>query len=171
MSSEDVPAAHRAGAPGFVRALVVTVSDSRVAATDKSGKLIQERLEAAGHRVVERCLVPDEPDAIRGAVLGAIARPDVDLILVTGGTGVAPRDTTPETVEPLLDKVLAGFGELFRALSWEEIGPAALLSRAVGGTAGQSAVFVMPGSSAAVRLALERLILPEIGHLLGQLRR
>jgi molybdenum cofactor biosynthesis protein B len=171
VSPEDVPAAHRARAPTVVRALILTVSDSRVTATDASGKLIQERLEARGHRVVDRDLVPDEPERIRAAVLAAIARPDVDLVLVTGGTGVAPRDTTPDTVEPLLDKLLAGFGELFRSLSWDEIGPAAMLSRALAGTAGRTAVFVVPGSSAAVRLALDRLILPEIGHVLEQLRR
>ena len=96
---------------------------------------------------------------------------EIDCVLVSGGTGVAPRDRTVETIRPLLDKELPGFGELFRALSFEEVGPASMLSRALAGTAGRTAVFVMPGSTGAVRTALERLILPELAHLIGQLRR
>lgn len=167
----DAPASHRAYAPESVTALVLTVSDSRTPESDTSGELIQERLEAAGHRVAERRIVRDEPEAIRVAVLAAVGRADVDVALVTGGTGVASRDLTVETVEPLLEKVLPGFGELFRALSFEEIGAASMLSRALAGAAGRTAVFVMPGSSGAVRLALDRLVLPELNHLVGQLRR
>ncbi len=165
------PAQHRAYAPASVSCLVLTVSDTRTTDDDASGKLVAERLEAAGHRAVERAIVRDEREAIRAAVLRGIARADVDAVIATGGTGVSPRDCTPEAVEPLLDKVLHGFGELFRALSFQEIGAAALLSRALAGTAQRTAVFVVPGSSAAVRLALERLILPELAHLVGQLRR
>ncbi len=150
---------------------VLSVSDSRSLASDVSGKLIQEKLEQKGHRVSERELVQDEPDAIQREVLRAIARPDVDALIITGGTGVSSRDTTPETVEPLLDRVLTGFGELFRVLSFEEIGAAAMLSRALAGTARGTAVFVTPGSSGAVRLAMDRLILPELAHLVSQLRK
>ena len=171
MSSSDAPASHRSYAPDSVACAVLTVSDSRDLATDSSGKLIAEKLEGAGHRVAERAIVKDEPDAIRGAVLAAIARSDVDAVLVTGGTGAAPRDLTVETVEPLLYKQLPGFGELFRSLSFAEIGAASMLSRALAGTAERTAIFVMPGSSGAVRLALDQLILPELAHLIGQLRR
>ncbi len=104
-------------------------------------------------------------------MLRAIARRDVDVVILTGGTGVSARDVTPETVEPLLEKILHGFGELFRTLSFEQIGPAAMLSRALAGTVRGTAVFVTPGSSAAVQLAMDRLVLPEVGHLVGQLRR
>jgi molybdenum cofactor biosynthesis protein B len=169
--AEGAPGQHRAYAPRSVGCLVLTVSDTRTPDDDTSGKAIAERLEAAGHIVVERRVVRDEPDAIRAAVLHGIALPAVDAVIATGGTGVSPRDSTPEVVEPLLEKVLHGFGELFRALSFAEIGPAAMLSRALAGTAGRTAVFVTPGSSGAVRLALDRLILPELPHLVGQLRR
>ena len=121
--------------------------------------------------MVLRQIVKDEPAEIRQLLTDAIARSEIDAVLVTGGTGVSPRDGTVETIEPLLDKRLDGFGEIFRALSFEEIGAAAMLSRALAGSAGRTAVFVMPGSSNAVRLALERLILPELAHLVGQLRR
>lgn len=171
MSHASAPEQHRSYAPGSVRCSVLTVSDSRTAADDKSGDLIQQLLEAAGHEVAERAIVPDEPAHVAPRVRDAIARPDVDAVLLTGGTGIAPRDSTVEAVEPLLERRLDGFGELFRALSYQEIGAAAMLSRALAGTAERTAVFLMPGSSAAVRLAVERLILPELGHLIGQLRR
>lgn len=171
MSEAGAPAAHRAYAPESVCCLVLTVSDSRTLETDSSGQLIEKQLESAGHRVFERRIVPDEPGEIRAAVLRGIGRPEVDAVLATGGTGVAPRDCTIETVAPLLYKELPGFGELFRSLSFAEIGPASMLSRALAGSADRTAVFALPGSSAAVRLALERLILPELAHLVGQLRR
>jgi molybdenum cofactor biosynthesis protein B len=169
--SASAPEQHRDYAPKSLRCCVLTVSDSRTAADDKSGDLIQQLLEGAGHEVALRAIVPDEPSQVKPRVLDAIARPDVDAVLLTGGTGIAPRDSTVEAVEPLLERRLDGFGELFRALSYQEIGAAAMLSRALGGTVGRTAVFLMPGSSAAVRLALERLILPELPHLIGQLRR
>lgn len=167
----DAPQQHRSYAPDSVACVVLTVSDSRTVEDDTSGGLLSDGLAAAGHKLADRAIVPDEPAEIRAAVQTAIARPDVDAILVSGGTGVAARDSTVETVEPLLQKVLPGFGELFRALSFEEIGPAAMLSRALAGSAGRTAVFVLPGSSGAARLALERLILPELAHMVGQLRR
>jgi molybdenum cofactor biosynthesis protein B len=167
----DAPSSHRAYAPDSLACAVLTISDTRTRADDRSGDLIQERLEAAGHRVVERAIVRDEPAAVRAAVLRGIARREIDAVLATGGTGVAPRDGSVEAVEPLLHKRLDGFGELFRKLSLDDIGAAAQLSRAVAGTAGRTAVFLMPGSSGAVRLALEQLILPELPHVVGQLRR
>ena len=169
--SHDAPEQHRSYAPEHVRCCVLTVSDSRTAEDDRSGDLIQKLLEGGGHAVVERSIVPDEPDQVRPRVLAAIAQPEIDAVLITGGTGIAPRDSTVEAVQPLLDRQLDGFGELFRALSFEEIGAAAMLSRALAGTAARTAVFLMPGSTGAVRLAVERLILPELAHLIGQLRR
>jgi molybdenum cofactor biosynthesis protein B len=169
--AQGAPAEHRAYAPAALACFVLTVSDSRSLADDTAGALIAACLAEAGHSVAERRLVPDETDEIRAAVAGAIERADVDAVLVTGGTGVSPRDCTPEAVAALLDKRLDGFGELFRALSYQEIGAAAMLSRALAGSAGRKAVFVMPGSRAAVELAMKRLVLPELGHLVGQLRR
>ena len=167
MSREESPASeHRAYAPRAVSCAVLTVSDSRTPESDTSGQLIEQQLLAAGHKVTERQVVPDEPDAVRAFLVGAIEHPEVDAAIVTGGSGVAPRDTTPEVVEPLLEKTLPGFGELFRMLSFQEVGPAAFA-----GTAGRTVVFVLPGSRAAVRLAMVRLIVPELAHIVGQLRR
>jgi molybdenum cofactor biosynthesis protein B len=167
----DAPHQHRAYAPKSVGCAVLTVSDSRTVLDDKSGQQIRTLLEEAGHRTVEHAIVPDDREAIRFAVLGALARADVDAVIATGGTGVSPRDVTPDTIEPLLDKHLAGFGELFRALSYQEIGAAAILSRALAGTASGKVVYVMPGSTPAVRLGMEKLVLPELAHVVGQLRR
>jgi molybdenum cofactor biosynthesis protein B len=171
MSSGDAPSEHRAYAPKSVRCVVFTVSDSRTPETDTAGDLIEEGLRSAGHPILERRIVRDEPASVAASVLGAIERSDVDAAILTGGTGISPRDVTPDTVEPLLEKVLPGFGELFRSLSYEEVGAAAFLSRALAGTAAGTVVFVVPGSRAAVRLAMDRLILPELAHLVGQLRR
>jgi len=169
--TEDAPKAHRAYAPDKLRCALLTVSDSRTLENDTSGEVMRTKLEGAGHWIVDRAIVPDEPDRIRRWVLERIVRGEVDAIVVSGGTGIAPRDITVETLEPLLGKLLPGFGELFRMLSFEEIGSAAMLSRAVAGTADRTVVFVLPGSSKAVGLALDRLILPELPHLVGQLRR
>ena len=167
----SAPDQHRHYAPDSLSALVLTVSDSRTPETDTSGQLICRALQAAGHKVAERAIVRDDPDQIRRALLRALARADIDVVIVSGGTGVSPRDSTVETIEPLLQKLLPGFGELFRARSFEEIGPAAFLSRALAGSSGRTAVFVIPGSSGAARTALDTLILPELPHLIGQLRR
>ncbi len=169
--SSDAPSQHRAYAPTSIRCGLLTVSDSRTVADDKSGKLISELLLAAGHATVAHEIVPDEADAIRLAVLRALARSEVDAVIATGGTGVSPRDVTPDALEPLFEKRLAGFGELFRVLSFEEIGAAAVLSRATAGTVAGKVVYVMPGSSGAVRLGMQKLILPELAHVVGQLRR
>jgi molybdenum cofactor biosynthesis protein B len=168
---DDAPGQHRAYAPRAVRCAVLTVSDSRTLADDSSGESIAAALTAAGHEIADRAIVKDDAGAIAAAVRRGIERDDVDAVIVTGGTGVSPRDVTPDAVLPLLDKLLHGFGELFRMLSFQEIGAAAILSRAVAGTAGRTAVYVMPGSRAAVKLGMERLILPELTHLIGQLRR
>lgn len=150
---------------------VVTVSDSRTAEDDTSGRRIRELAEAAGHRVEESLIMPDEVGAVRAAVQGLLSRDDVDVVVLTGGTGFSPRDLTREAVEPLLERAVEGFGELFRALSFQEVGAAAMLSRAFAGVVGGRAVFALPGSPKAVALAMEKLILPETGHLLAQCRR
>jgi len=159
---------HRKGAPARVSTAVVTVSDTRTLETDTGGARVAELLGAAGHPVVAREIVRDEPSAIAGIVSELVARGDVGALILTGGTGVAPRDITPEAVEPLLDRVIPGFGELFRALSYAQIGSAALLSRALAGLASGRVVFVLPGSRGAVELAMEKLVLPELGHLAAE---
>lgn len=161
---------HRTDAPTHVACFVLTCSDSRAHADDVSGRALREGLEAAGHTVVGQTVVPDEPEAIRAAVdrgLEGGAR----AVLITGGTGITRRDQTVEAVRPLLDKEIPGFGELFRMLSFQEIGSAAWLSRALAGTVRGALVFVLPGSPNAVRLALDRLILPELGHAVRELSR
>ena len=160
-----------APAPAAIRIHVVTASDSRTPETNQGGRLVRELSEGAGFRVVGETLLPDERDAI-GQLVSRLCREDAaEVILLTGGTGIAERDATVEALQGLLDKRIDGFGELFRMLSFAEIGPAAMLSRAIGGTIGRTAVFAMPGSPAAVRLAMERLILPELTHVVGELSR
>lgn len=159
---------HRDRAPRSIATAILTVSDTRTATTDEGGALIQHLCEAAGHRVIERRLVPDDQAQIRRAVEELASLPDAQAVLVTGGTGVSPRDRTFEAVVDLLDVRLDGFGELFRALSFQQIGSAAMLSRAVAGLRSGVPVFVMPGSPPAVRLAMEALILPELGHIVAE---
>lgn len=159
---------HRAEAPRSVPAAVVTVSDTRTVEEDSGGALVCSLLEEAGHQVRTRCIVPDDPAAIAGAVQEALADDEVAVVILTGGTGVAPRDVTPETVQPLLERVIPGFGELFRMLSYEEVGSAALLSRALAGIARGRVVVALPGSRGAVRLGMQRLLLPELGHLVAE---
>lgn len=160
--------AHRDAAPRSLGAVVITVSDTRTLDTDTGGALLVELLEGAGHRVADRSLVPDQIGAIRAAVERAVARDDVQVVLLTGGTGIAARDVTPEALAPLLDRTIPGFGELFRSLSYQEIGSAAILSRALAGTARGRVVAALPGSRAAIRLALEKLLLPELPHLAAE---
>lgn len=161
---------HRAAAPAELGYAVLTVSDSRDLGNDRGGDLLVELVQGAGHRVAARRLVRDEPGAIRAAVRDLARRAEVDVVVATGGTGLAPRDVTPEAVEPLYRRRVDGFGELFRQLSFAEIGAAAMLSRASAGVVGDALVFLLPGSPAAVRLAMLRLILPEAGHLLAHVR-
>ena len=162
---------HSRAAPPSLRCVVITVSDSRTEATDVGGQTIVELLTTAGHTVAQRYLIPDEPTRMRGLLDELSARDDVDAILLTGGTGVSRRDQTYETVADCLTKTLPGYGELFRMLSYEQIGPAAMLSRAVGGVMSGKAVLTMPGSPAGVRLAMEKIILPELSHLVGVIQR
>jgi molybdenum cofactor biosynthesis protein B len=150
---------------------VVTVSDTRTLETDQGGGTVVELLRGAGHRVVVREIIPDEPQRMRELLLSLQDREDVEAVLMTGGTGLSARDQTFETVSELLDKPLPGYGELFRMLSYDVIGPAAMLSRATGGLIGRTVVLTMPGSQAAVQLALEEIILPELGHLVREARR
>jgi molybdenum cofactor biosynthesis protein B len=164
--------AHAAAAARPVQCAIVTVSDTRGARDDRSGDAIAARLERAGHAVAGRAWVRDEIAAIRRAVRAALARRSTDAVIVTGGTGVAPRDVTPEAVEPLFDRTLPGFGEQFRALSAAQVGSAAWLSRASAGIARGRLVALLPGSTRAVTLALDELLIPELGHvarLLGRL--
>jgi molybdenum cofactor biosynthesis protein B len=159
---------HRKDAFVEVPVAVITVSDSRTLETDTGGALVAEFLSGAGHPVVSREIVRDEADEIRKALQAAVASDAVRAVIFTGGTGVAPRDVTPDSIEPQLDRVVPGFGELFRMLSYEDIGSAALLSRALAGLLSGRVVFVLPGSRGAVRLAMEKLVLPEIGHLAAE---
>jgi len=149
---------------------VLTISDTRTKADDASGKILIDRLEQDGHSLSAYAIVKDEPDQIE-AQINAWLADEPDVILTTGGTGIARRDTTVEVVRRLLDKELEGFGELFRMLSWEEVGPAAMLSRAVAGLAGETLIFAMPGSKNAVRVAMEKLVAPELPHLIWERKR
>jgi molybdenum cofactor biosynthesis protein B len=161
-------AEHKAHAPASVRCFVLTVSDSRTEATDTSGRAIADLLTAGGHQVSGRAIVKDDPDLVRGTIERQLAVPDVDAIVSTGGTGISSRDATYEAVSAMLQKRLDGFGELFRMLSYQQIGPAAMMSRACAGLAGGRIVICLPGSEAAVRLAMEKLVIPELGHLVEQ---
>lgn len=154
---------------GSFSAAVLTVSDSRTEATDESGKLLQEMIRAAGHTVGAYRLVKNEVETVRATVAELAGQ--VDFIITTGGTGMSPRDLTIEACRPLFTKELEGFGDVFRLLSFQEIGSAAILSRATGGAIGRAVLFCLPGSKAAVRLAAEKLILPEIKHLVSQVRK
>jgi molybdenum cofactor biosynthesis protein B len=161
---------HRATAPSSVRCFVLTISDTRTTENDSSGDLIVGLLVTAGHVLAGRTLVKDDPAAVRAAIInGRIGA--TQAIITTGGTGITSRDSTYETIAAMLDKRLDGFGELFRMLSFHEIGAAAMLSRACAGTIGRTAVFSLPGSESAVRLAMTKLILPEIGHVVRELSR
>jgi molybdenum cofactor biosynthesis protein B len=156
--------AHGGGEREFlpVGIAVLTVSDSRDEATDKSGRLLVERLTGAGHRLAEKCIVPDDIYRIRAVVSRWIADPDVNVIITTGGTGVTGRDGTPEAVAPLLDKVLDGFGEMFRSISYADIRTSTLQSRALAGVANGTYVFCVPGSSGACATAWDTLIAAQL---------
>lgn len=167
----EIPAEHKKTAPVSLRCAVVTVSDTRTLANDTGGGAILELLAASGHTVSAREIIPDEPSRMRPLLEGYRDQGDLDAVLLTGGTGLSSRDQTYETVAGLLTKALPGYGELFRMLSYQEIGPAAMLSRAIGGLMGKMVVLTMPGSPAAVRLAMEKVILPELGHLVREARR
>jgi molybdenum cofactor biosynthesis protein B len=162
---------HKQDAPRIVSCYVLTVSDTRTEANDTSGKAIIELLTAAGHFVTGHRIVRDEPAEVDRVVLDQLASGDVDVIITTGGTGVTSRDSTYEAIVKLLDKRLEGFGELFRMLSFNDIGPAAMLSRAVAGVARGKVIVSLPGSEGAVRLAMNELLVPELAHLVQQVRK
>jgi molybdenum cofactor biosynthesis protein B len=165
---------HKAQAPQSVRCYILTVSDTRTERSDTSGRAIAELLAAAGHQVAGRAIVKDDPGLVRDAIERQLANAGgtgVQVIITTGGTGITSRDSTFEAVDAMLQKRLDGFGELFRMLSFEQIGPAAMMSRASAGLVAGRIVVSLPGSEAAVRLAMERLLIPELGHLVQQASR
>jgi len=159
--SEDLPP---------ISCAILTISDTRTDENDKSGQLIRSLLEEHGHFVGAYGIIKDNPERIAEEVKQLSIMDSIDVILTNGGTGIAPRDGTIEAVSPLLDKEILGFGELFRMLSWEEVSSAAMLSRAVGGLVDKTLVFCMPGSSNAVSVAMTKLILPELKHLVYEMR-
>ena len=162
---------HRESAPETVRVGVLTISDTRTPETDTGGDVAEELLGDAGHEIVVREIVRDEAATIRTILVDLLARTDVDAVVTTGGTGISGRDTTYEVVDRMIEKKLDGFGELFRMLSYEEIGAAAVLSRAVAGTVGAKLVASLPGSRGAVRLGVEKLLVPEMAHIVFELRK
>jgi molybdenum cofactor biosynthesis protein B len=168
---QSTPDEHKATAPTTLGCWVLTVSDTKTPETDTSGALIRERLTTAGHRVVGSSIVRDEPTEVQRIIGQAVADPSVQMIIMTGGTGITSRDSTFEAVEAMLDKRLPGFGELFRMLSFQEIGAAAMLSRAQMGIHARRIVVSLPGSPNACRLALDKLLLPEMGHLVREVSR
>jgi len=167
----STPDEHKATAPTTLGCWVLTISDTKTPETDTSGTLICERLTAAGHRVVGSSIVRDEPKDVQRIIREAAADSSVQVIIMTGGTGITSRDSTFEAVEAMLDKRLPGFGELFRMLSFQEIGAAAMLSRAQMGIHARRIVVSLPGSPNACRLALDKLLLPEMGHLVREVSR
>jgi molybdenum cofactor biosynthesis protein B len=162
---------HRESGPETVRVAILTISDTRTPETDTGGDIAEELLEDAGQEVVEHRIVRDEVAGIRNNLVDLLARSDVDAVLTTGGTGISARDTTYEVVERMLEKRLDGFGEIFRMLSYEEIGSAAMMSRALAGSVGSKFVASLPGSLNAVRLAVEKLLVPELAHIVFELRK
>jgi molybdopterin adenylyltransferase len=155
--------------PAQARVHILTISDTRTEATDESGNLCISLIQSAGHTVVGRTIVPDDSAHVESACRSLALQ--VDAILLNGGTGVSPRDTTYEAVSALIEKRIEGFGELFRMLSFAEVGSRAMVSRAVAGVFGKTVLFSMPGSTKAVRLAMEKLICPELGHIVGEINK
>ena len=159
---------HKNEGPRSVSCAVVTISDSRTEQDDESGKLLKQKLTDSGHRVISYSIIKDDADAISQKLKELLAQQELQVIITTGGTGVGRRDVTVETVSPILDKKLDGFGELFRSLSYREIGTASIMSRAIAGVGGGKVVICLPGSLGAVRLAMDQVILPEIGHMVRE---
>lgn len=161
---------HKSKAPRSVRCAVLTLSDTRTEDTDTSGARIRALLAEQTHDVVAYRILKDEPDELIAALRDLIARPDVDAVITNGGTGIAPRDTTFEAIQAVLDKEIPGFGEMFRTLSYADIGSTAMLTRATAGVAGDTVIVSLPGSTGAVELGMTKLVLPELGHMLFLLR-
>lgn len=153
-----------------IRVATITASDTRTAADDEGGRVLREVLAEAGLAIADHAIVREDRDALTAAIVAAADRDDVDAIVITGGTGLAPRDVTFEVVAPLLDKTMDGFGEAFRRLSWDEVGPRAMLSRALAGTRRGKVLFALPGSVAGVRLGASKLVAPIVGHAVAVAR-
>jgi molybdenum cofactor biosynthesis protein B len=162
---------HRESAPEHVRVAVLTISDTRTRETDTGGDTAEQILSAAGQEIVARQIVRDEVNGIRASLVDLLANSEVDAVITTGGTGISGRDATYEVVDRMIEKKLDGFGEIFRMLSYEEIGAAAIMSRAVAGAVGTKFVASLPGSRNAVRLAAEKLLVPELAHIVFELRK
>lgn len=155
----------------IVRCAIITLSDTRTPETDKSGQHMRELLEGQGHTIAHYQIIRDEPDDLRALLTEFLAKHEIDAVLTNGGTGISRRDSTIEVVQALLDQPLPGFGEIFRLLSYQEIGSGAILSRATGGIARGKLLFALPGSTGAVELAMTKLIIPELRHLLSELHK
>jgi molybdenum cofactor biosynthesis protein B len=162
---------HREASPERIRVAVLTISDTRTPETDTGGNVIVDLMQAAGHKIANREIVKDDAPRIKEVLEELVTDAGVDAVITTGGTGISARDTTYEVVARMLDKRLDGFGEIFRMLSYEEVGAAAILSRAVAGATGSKFVACLPGSTNAVRLAMEKLLVPEISHVVFELRK
>lgn len=161
---------HKAKSVNTVKCFVVTVSDTRSVSTDQSGQLIKELLAAEGHEVLGYRIVKDDPTEVENLLRHALSRDDLEAIILTGGTGISPRDGTYEVVNRLLDKQISGFGEIFRFLSYQDIGSSAVMSRAQAGVAAGKVVISLPGSRGAVVIGMRRLVLPELGHMVSQVQ-
>ena len=162
---------HKELSPKSVNCAVLTVSDSRTEETDESGRLLKDRLTANGHRVLFYALLKNDAPAIRSTVEELLGRGDIQVVITTGGTGVSHRDVTVETVSPILEKRFDGFGELFRYLTYQDIGTTSVMSRAMAGVAKGKVIISLPGSLGAVTLAMDKIILPEIGHMVREATR
>jgi molybdopterin adenylyltransferase len=162
---------HKEVSPKSVNCAVITISDSRTEETDESGKFLKDKLTAAGHKVLFYALLKNDVAAIQKTFADLMLRTELQVVITTGGTGASRRDVTIETVTPLLDKKLDGFGELFRYLTFQEIGTTSVMSRAMAGVIQGKVIISLPGSLNAVTLALEKIILPEIGHMVREASR
>jgi len=162
---------HRAKSPQSVNCAVIIISDSRTEQDDESGRLIKQKLSQNGHGLVAYALLKNDAAAIKQKIAELLGQAELQVIIASGGTGLSHRDVTVETISPMLEKKLDGFGELFRSLSYQEIGTASMLSRAIGGVVGGKVILCLPGSLGAVTLAMDKLILPEIGHMVREASR
>jgi molybdenum cofactor biosynthesis protein B len=162
---------HKKKAPQHVSCAVLTISDSRTERDDESGKLIKQRLSDHGHRVISYSILKNEADSIKKKIDELLRQEGLEVIITSGGTGVSHRDITVETISPILEKKLDGFGELFRFLSYQEISTTSIMSRAIAGVTGGKIILCLPGSPEAAKLAMDKVILPEIGHLVREATR
>jgi molybdenum cofactor biosynthesis protein B len=162
---------HKESSPRTVTCAVLVISDSRTEETDESGKLLREKLGENGHRVTDYAILKNDSEAVEGKIKELLGNEELQVIITSGGTGVSHRDVTVETITPMLEKQLDGFGELFRSLSYQEIGTASIMSRAIAGVAGAKIIICIPGSLGAARLAIEKIIMPEIGHMVREATR